>query len=106
MGPTQGKNRQELILELPPSSGLHFNYKRHFKKEKNQGTSNSFLNNVAFLPNPIAVVTSRLANIRLAPQFLPSHRPNLPAISHSPEGQSTCLGANLLVTAVYLMIIE
>ena len=34
-------------------------------------------------------------NSRLAPQFLPSQRPNLPAITDSPEG-----GANLLVTAV------
>ena len=31
-------------------------------------------------------------NSRLAPQFLPSPRPNLPAITDSPEG-----GANLLV---------
>ena len=41
-------------------------------------------------------------NSRLAPQFLPSPRPNLPAITDSPEGggQSTGRGANLLVNAV------
>ena len=42
-------------------------------------------------------------NSRLAPQFLPSPRPNLPAITDSPEGGANLLvgGANLLVTAVY-----
>ena len=41
-------------------------------------------------------------NSRLAPQFLPSPRPNLPAITDSPEGGANLLvgGANLLVTAV------
>ena len=41
-------------------------------------------------------------NSILAPQFLPSPRPNLPAITDSPEGGANLLvgGANLLVTAV------
>ena len=44
-------------------------------------------------------------NSRLAPQFLPSPRPNLPAITDSPEGGANLLvgGANLLVTAVPLL---
>ena len=39
---------------------------------------------------------------RLAPQFLPSHRPILPAFADSPEGGANLLvgGANLLVTTV------
>ena len=39
---------------------------------------------------------------RLAPQFLPSHRPDLPAITDSPEGGTNLLfrGANLLVTTL------
>ena len=41
-------------------------------------------------------------NSRLAPQFLPSHRPILPAFADSPEGGANLLvgGANLLVTTV------
>ena len=41
-------------------------------------------------------------NSRLAPQLLPSHRPDLPAITDSPEGGANLLvrGANLLVTTV------
>lgn len=47
-------------------------------------------------------------NSRLAPQFLPSPRPNLPAITDSPEGGANLLvgGANLLVTAVFMQSCE